>query len=104
LLALVLTLIPTDFNYMIVLKELHKVNEGKTFVHSFWPWGVKLAVRNGMTAFGAATVIAVLWRGLIETVMVPALIATPMIFALRSIRAWLRQGRWSGRKEPYEQK
>lgn len=53
-----LTLNPTGSNYMVVLKALHKVDEGKTFFHSFWSWGVKLAVRNGMTASGAAMVIA----------------------------------------------
>jgi hypothetical protein len=52
-----LALNPTGLNYMIVLEELHKGNEGKTFFYSFWPWGVKLAVRNGMTASGAAMVI-----------------------------------------------
>jgi len=58
---------------------------GQDFFHSFWPRGVKLAVRNGMTASGAAMVIALLWQGFIVTVMVPALIATPMIFVVASL-------------------
>lgn len=82
LLAFMLTLILTGVNYMTVLKDLRKVNEGKTFPHSFWHWGAKLAVRNSLTAFGAAMVVAVMWQRFIGTVMVPPLIATLMIFVI----------------------
>jgi hypothetical protein len=82
LLAFMLTLILTGVNYMTVAKDLRKRNEGEPFPHPFWPWGAKLALRNGLTAFGAAMVVAVMWQRFIGTVMVPPFIATLMMFVI----------------------
>jgi len=70
LLAFMLTLILTGVNYMTVAKDLRKRNEGSPFPHPFWPWGAKLALRNGLTAFGAAMVVAVMWQRYMGTVIV----------------------------------
>jgi len=82
LLAFMLTLILTGVNYMTVAKDLRKRNEEEPFPHQFWPWGAKLALRNGLTAFGAAMVVAVMWQRFIGTVMVPPFIATLMMFVI----------------------
>jgi hypothetical protein len=82
LLAFMLTLILTGVNYMTVAKEMRKANEGAAFLHPFWPWGAKLAVRNGLSAFGAAMVVAVMWQRIVGTVMVSPLLATLMMFVI----------------------
>lgn len=82
MLALLLSLILTGVNYMTFSKDLRKANEGASFPHPFWPWGAKLAVRNGITAFGAAMVIAVIWQRFIGTVMVSPLAATLIMFII----------------------
>ena len=48
LLAFMLTLILTGVNYMTVAKEVRKDKGAIAFPHPFWPWGAKLAVRNGL--------------------------------------------------------
>ena len=80
LLAFMLTLILTGINYLTVAKDMR--NKGIAFPHPFWPWGAKLAVRNGLTAFGAAMVVAVVWQRFIGPVMVPPLLATLMMFVI----------------------
>lgn len=80
MLALMLTLILSGIEFATVVKGMRK--EGENFQHPFWPWGAKLAVHNGLTAFGAAMVFAVIWQRFIGTVMVPPLVATLIMFAL----------------------
>jgi hypothetical protein len=82
LLACMLTLILTGINYMTVAKEMRKSQEGIAFPHPFWLWGAKLAVRNGLAAFGAAMVVAVLWQRFVGTVMVPPFLATLVMFVI----------------------
>jgi hypothetical protein len=80
LLALLLSLILTGVNFAVFSKELRKANDGQRFRHPFWPWGVQLAVRNSLTAFGVAMVVAVLWQRFIGTVLVPPAAATIIMF------------------------
>lgn len=80
MLALMLTLILTGVEFAQVAKGMRK--KGAAFHRPFWPWGAKLAVRNGLTAFGAAMVVAVLWQRFVGTVMVSPLIATLVMFVL----------------------
>jgi hypothetical protein len=82
LLAFMLTLILTGINYMTVAKDMRKTKKEKAFPHPFWPWGAKLAFRNGLAAFGAAMVVAVMWQRFVGTIMVPPLVATLMMFAI----------------------
>jgi hypothetical protein len=82
MLALMLSLISTGVNYLTFSKDLRKANEGAPFPQPFWPWGVKLAIRNALTAFGAAMVVAVIWQRFIGTVMVPPLAATLIMFVI----------------------
>lgn len=80
MLALMLTLILTGVEFSTVAKGMRK--KGAAFHRPFWPWGAKLAVRNALTAFGAAMIVAVLWQRFIGTVMVSPLVATLIMFAL----------------------
>jgi hypothetical protein len=82
MLALMLTLILTGVHYMTVAKDMRKADKEGAFPYTFWPWGGKLAVRNGLTAFGAAMVVAVMWQRIVGTVMVPPFVATLIMFAL----------------------
>jgi hypothetical protein len=82
LLAFMLTLILTGVNYVNVAKDMRKTHAGEASPHPFWPWGAKLAIRNGLTAFGAAMVVAVMWQRFVGTVMVSPLLATLMMFAV----------------------
>lgn len=82
LLAFMLTLILTGVNYATVAKGMRKAEGGKAFPHPFWPWGAKLALRNGLAAFGAAMVVAVLWQRFVGTVMVSPLVGTLIMFVI----------------------
>lgn len=80
MLALMLTLILTGVEFSTLAKRMRK--EGAPFSRPFWPWGAKLAVRNGLAAFGAAMVVAVMWQRFVGTVTVPPLVATLLMFAI----------------------
>ena len=79
---MMLTLILTGVSYMTVVKDMRKADKGTAFPYAFWPWGAKLAVRNGLTAFGAAMVVAVMWQRIVGTVMMSTFIATLVMFSL----------------------
>jgi len=82
LLALTISFMSTGINYLTFSKELKKKHEGIPFPHPFWPWGVKLALKNVLAAFGAAMIVAVLWQRFIGTIMVSPLAATMIMFVI----------------------